>query len=331
MLLSARSDTGNQAEQMDLPLPPSFKSLFREIILFLLSITLILKDPSKYTHSAEECRKAVEDELSQCETALLRTAREYKDHADKGDFMNESINTADTLFALLLQNAFALSCSGMGFEDRPPSPYCDLELIYRSWTSICHEKAVREASAGMYEDVRLLREELDTIATIYMEQKRVVDRTIQLRETPQAKLDIRLNKRIQSFLDDGIKHFSTLDAYAKEAETLVTNYIRVSNEDNSKAIYIFTTVTVIFLPLNAVSSALGMNVVDIRQTTRSSSLFWEIAVPTTVAVLVLCLILVRIKFKFRFKRRLGGMLLKVFPKGWEKEHMRVVKGLPRQG
>jgi Mg2+ and Co2+ transporter CorA len=330
MLLSARSDTGNLVEQMDLPLPPSFKSLFQDIVMFLLSISMLLRDANKYTTTAESCRKAVEDDMDQCETALLRAAREYKDYADHEDFMNESINTADTLLGLLLQNAFSLSCSDREPEDEL-YPHCDLEHIYRRWTSICHERAVREASAEMYEEVRLLREELDTIITIYKEQKNVIDRSLLLRETPKANLDIRLNKRTQTFLHDMIKHFTTLDKYAEEAETLVTNYIRVSNEDNSKAIYIFTTVTVIFLPLNAVSSALGMNVVDIRGTTRSSDLFWEIAVPTTIAVLVMCLILVRIKFKFKVRRRLGGMLLKVFPKGWEKEHMRVVKGLPRQG
>jgi Mg2+ and Co2+ transporter CorA len=174
----------------------------------------------------------------------------------------------------------------------------------------------------MYEEVRLLREELDIITAIYKDQKRVIDWTLQLRESPKAKLDTRINKRTQTFLDDMINHFTTLGRYAEEAETLTTNSIRVSNEDNSKAIIIFTTITVIFLPLNAVSSILGMNVVDVRSTTRGSSLFWEIAVPVTFVVLVLCLILVKIKFKFGLRRRCGRVLLRLFPKGWAREHMK---------
>ena len=173
----------------------------------------------------------------------------------------------------------------------------------------------------MYEEVRRVREELDTIITIYQSQKFVIDRNLQLRESPRAKLDNRINKRMQTSLDDMIKHFATLSRYAEEAEKLTTNSISVSNEDNSKAIYIFTTITVIFLPLNAVSSILGMNVVDVRDTKRGSSLFWEIAIPVTVAVLILCLILVKIKFKFKLSRRFGRMLLAFFPPGWAGDHM----------
>lgn len=180
----------------------------------------------------------------------------------------------------------------------------------------------------MYEEVRLLREELSVIIDIYEAQKQVFDKTLQLRESPKQRLDVRINRRTEGFLDDMIKHFRTLKEYAKEAETLTTNYIRVSNEDNSKAIFVFTTVTVIFLPLNFVSSVLGMNVSDIRTTKRGSDLFWEIAVPVTIAVFMLCLLLVKIRFKFKLRRRCGRVLLKLFPKDWVREHM---KALPRQG
>ena len=181
----------------------------------------------------------------------------------------------------------------------------------------------------MYETVRLLREELSVIINIYEAQKQVFDKTLQLRESPKQRLDIRINKRTEAFLDDMIKHFKTLKDYAQEAETLTTNYILVSNEDNTKAIIVFTTVTVIFLPLNAVSSVLGMNVVDIRSTTRGSSLFWEIAIPVTFAVLILCLIVVKIRLKFKLRRRLGKVLLKLFPDHWARDHMQA-RGLPKQ-
>ena len=173
----------------------------------------------------------------------------------------------------------------------------------------------------MYEEVRRVREELDVITTIYQDQKAVIEKNIKLRESPKAKLDDRINKRMQTHLDDTIKHFTTLSRYAEEAKNLTENSISVSNEDNSKAIYIFTTITVIFLPLNAVSSILGMNLVGLRDTTRGSSLFWEIAVPVTFAVLILCLILVKLRFKFGLRRRFGKGLLLCFPPGWAKEHM----------
>ena len=75
----------------------------------------------------------------------------------------------------------------------------------------------------MYEEVRLLREELNTITAIYAAQKTVIDRSLLLRESPKTKLDSRINKRTLTFLDDMIKHFSTLCTYAEEAETLVSS------------------------------------------------------------------------------------------------------------
>ena len=182
----------------------------------------------------------------------------------------------------------------------------------------------------MYEEIRQLREELAVIIDIYKAQRQVFDKTQQLRESPKQRLDIRINERTENFLDDMIKQFKSLENYAEKAETLVMNYIRVSNEDNNaKAMYIFTLVAVVFLPVNAVSSILGMNVADIRGTTRSSSLFWEIAIPVTLAVPVLCLLLVKVRFNLRLRRRLKKLLLNFLPKNWAREHMQA-KELPRQ-
>lgn len=76
--------------------------------------------------------------------------------------------------------------------------------------------------------------------------------------------------------------------------------IEVRKESNSKAITIFTTVTVIFLPLSFVTSYLGMNSVDIRNGTFNQSLFWIIALPST-AGLIFCLWVV-IRFRRRVKK-----------------------------
>ena len=134
ILVSVRSDTGNRVEQMDFPLPPSFKSLFRDVMFFLLSIPLVARDPKNFTTAAEECYKAVEEEWGECETALLRAASQSQSPADQNEYKFESLKTADTLLSLLLQNTFSLSCSDKQDGD---SPHCDLESIYRRWTAVC--------------------------------------------------------------------------------------------------------------------------------------------------------------------------------------------------
>ncbi|KAL2070763.1 hypothetical protein VTL71DRAFT_13789 [Oculimacula yallundae] len=70
-------------------------------------------------------------------------------------------------------------------------------------------------------------------------------------------------------------------------EQKVRYRVEVLEEDNSKAIFIFTVVAAVFLPLSFVTSYLGMNTIDIRDTTRSQSIFWAAAVPATFGVVAL--------------------------------------------
>jgi len=56
------------------------------------------------------------------------------------------------------------------------------------------------------------------------------------------------------------------------------------------AVYAFTIVTVIFLPLSAVSSIFGMNTSDMRDLTQTQWLYWATAIPVTVGVILLGLL-----------------------------------------
>ena len=64
-----------------------------------------------------------------------------------------------------------------------------------------------------------------------------------------------------------------------------------SNKDRQEAaIYAFTIVTVIFLPLSFVSSLLGMNTSDIRDMKQGQWLYWGAAIPLTGLIIILCLL-----------------------------------------
>ena len=65
--------------------------------------------------------------------------------------------------------------------------------------------------------------------------------------------------------------------------------LEITEEDHGKAIMVFTTVTVIFLPLSFVTSYLGMNTNDIRNMNNRQSLFWVIALPLTLTTMAVCL------------------------------------------
>jgi hypothetical protein len=63
------------------------------------------------------------------------------------------------------------------------------------------------------------------------------------------------------------------------------------NKDRQEsAIYAFTIVTIIFLPLSTVAGILGMNVNDVRNMELNQWVFWAIAIPLAVIIIVLCLI-----------------------------------------
>ena len=60
--------------------------------------------------------------------------------------------------------------------------------------------------------------------------------------------------------------------------------VEITEEDHGKAIWVFTTVTTIFLPLSFVTSYLGMNTSDIRGMNSSQGIFWAVAVPSTTII-----------------------------------------------
>jgi hypothetical protein len=70
---------------------------------------------------------------------------------------------------------------------------------------------------------------------------------------------------------------------SKTAQVLRYN-IEIAEEGNTKAIRVFTLVTIIFLPLSFISSVFGMNTIDIRDMDSSQSLFWAIAIPVTALI-----------------------------------------------
>ena len=70
--------------------------------------------------------------------------------------------------------------------------------------------------------------------------------------------------------------------------------VKAQEDDKTKAILIFTMVTITFLPLTFTPGIFGMNLADISRTASSdtyfwaSAYFWVIAVPVTYCVVVAC-------------------------------------------
>lgn len=64
--------------------------------------------------------------------------------------------------------------------------------------------------------------------------------------------------------------------------------VETLQDDNGRAIFIFTFITVLFLPLTFVAGFFGMNLADIASTTETTSRFWYIGLPLTGGIMALC-------------------------------------------
>jgi hypothetical protein len=94
---------------------------------------------------------------------------------------------------------------------------------------------------------------------------------------------------IAKLQDNLQRELSDLQDLRDNANTLVSRTIQLVNlrmESSSKAMLVFTVVTIIFLPLNFVTSFFGMNVSDIRNMQATQSLFWLVAMCVTAGVFV---------------------------------------------
>ncbi|KAI1093116.1 hypothetical protein F5B19DRAFT_451112 [Rostrohypoxylon terebratum] len=63
-----------------------------------------------------------------------------------------------------------------------------------------------------------------------------------------------------------------------------------NKDQQASAVYAFTIVTVIFLPLSTVASIFGMNTNDIRNTDINQWLFWAVSLPITIVIVPLALL-----------------------------------------
>ena len=115
--------------------------------------------------------------------------------------------------------------------------------------------------------------------------------------TPSTARKIRFDfekksiERILVNLREQSKSCAELQKRARGLATQNVQSIEALQDDNSRAIFIITFITVLFLPLTFVAGYFCMNLhMDTSQTT---SLYWKIAGPLAAAVLLLCFVVIK--------------------------------------
>jgi Mg2+ and Co2+ transporter CorA len=108
-------------------------------------------------------------------------------------------------------------------------------------------------------------------------------------------------KFIDTLLETIHRQMLDYDELRERSTRLATENVQLvetQQDENSNNIFIFTIVTVIFLPLTFISGFFGMNLAGINGTKSTTVHFWELAVPITSAIAIVCLLIV-----FRKKMR----------------------------
>jgi hypothetical protein len=177
-------------------------------------------------------------------------------------------------------------------------------------------------SVKVFGDLKLLGEELDIIERTLSKQLEIVldyrqitgianeDNSrenlysTRLRDIVLARCVDSLRQKIEDFrelkekaaylqfsVSGCLQSLFPLFTSRAEQKSKARQSISIRTESNEKAILIFTVVTVIFLPLSFVTGYLGMNVEDIRNLSKTQSLFWVISMPITFVIGTIALLL----------------------------------------
>jgi hypothetical protein len=81
--------------------------------------------------------------------------------------------------------------------------------------------------------------------------------------------------------------FRRFSDFSEDLERAIAYKMDFTRDRQERAIYAFTIVTIIFLPISAVSSIFGMNTTDVRDMPYSQWLYWAVAIPVTIVVILI--------------------------------------------
>ncbi|KAK7931229.1 Mg2+ transporter protein- CorA-like/Zinc transport protein ZntB [Apiospora marii] len=89
------------------------------------------------------------------------------------------------------------------------------------------------------------------------------------------------------WVDKRTREFSEMRTEAARLEAMNVTRIDTTKDRQEAAVYAFTMVTIVFLPLGTISSIFGMNTSDIANLESGQWVYWATAIPVTVLVIII--------------------------------------------
>ena len=182
-----------------------------------------------------------------------------------------------------------------------------ITLLERKEELTTEKKALKvkvRSSRRLLQIINAFEEEVAIVNDILMQQEKVLqafrgylEPSSFKRPSTARKLRFGFEKkgieRILTSIREQLRNCTELRERARVLAVQNVHLVETLQDDNSRAIFIFTFITVLFLPLSFVAGFFGMNVVGISGTHSTTKHFWVIAAPITGGIMILCAIIVR--------------------------------------
>lgn len=123
-------------------------------------------------------------------------------------------------------------------------------------------------------NIALLLEELDDFGAKLQDQRHVVGQLFRVLEGPDTS-EYHINPHLQvaqgciEAIDSKLRSLEDLRGRAERLARSGREYIENNKDRQEAAVYVFTIVTIVFLPISTISSIFGMNTSDVRDMEQS--------------------------------------------------------------
>ena len=254
---------------------------------------------------------------------LLETARDKLITEAIGAASGENVGPVLTPEAIMIMLMERLVCGVFGtgnveviavYEECLEHLVSSITLLEPKEELTTEKKALKvkvRASRRLLQTINAFEEEVAIVNDILMQQEKVLqafrgylEPSSFKRPSTARKLRFEFEKkgieRIMTSIREQLRNCTELRERARVLAVQNVHLVETLQDDNSRAIFIFTFITVLFLPLSFVTGFFGMNVVGIAGTTSTTSHFWKIALPLTGVIMTFCATIVFLGEKVRF-------------------------------
>ncbi|KAK2624167.1 hypothetical protein QTJ16_006117 [Diplocarpon rosae] len=285
------------AERPSIPIPEEFTTAWLYLVLGLASCP---KDMRLFDIQMVTCIELLEQGIKKAISSTTKV--ELPDYAVFPPFEiawliafqlsrenSSSFDISDTYleYLKLLQSDIEANPLDRNHQDRVVCLKQEIEVI--SETLDVQQYVLRQAQRGFGASRIGAREDAEYPGQHPIQRPSSYSRS---RDVPAIESNGVQSLIIQDHLalvENRIKGFREMREIASELGDWNIQKIDSNKDRQEAAIYAFTIVTIIFLPLGTVAAIMGMNTTDVRDMPFSQWVYWATALPLTFLVIAMCL------------------------------------------